>query len=472
MPMNNPSAVSGAWTAANRWGIPAVLRKPQAQMASPPTVSTSTSGSTIASRREYSISSTGDASFPYASASANSTVNLAAGIQVYNPVTTNAAGTAFQNQSCRYLIDFEGTDIEFVNQSSGGAYWIKINDEYIDPVGVTLSADAVVRNIKVTFSARTACRIEFISYFLGLSKVNVDITAGIAPAPIRGPRMIVVGDSFNGTPTSYPRVIADMFGFDDVWNSGVGGTGVVATNSGASQSFEQRFAHDVLAFRPTICWVVGSVNDNSSTPALVSAALFRMRAAFLAAVPNGLFMWSPNVSNGASWTAINQTNIRDTVKAAFSGLAQTAIPDPTCMPISTLDTVPSGTLYASPSIGAGTLQIYGQQNIGGYPQPGGIIKIDDEYLECKTSAFGGSISGRYVFNVTLDGVTKQAHAAGAAWTQVGSSYISGGGSVANPSGYGSSDVYRISAADIHPTFAGQLAFGKALANQAQRAIYP
>src|SRR5260370_38729020 len=58
-------------------------------------------------------------------------------------------------------------------------------------------------------------------------------TDTIQPAPVRGPRVIVVGDSFTegagGTSqvNGWVQVFADALGWDDVWPSGAGRTGFV-----------------------------------------------------------------------------------------------------------------------------------------------------------------------------------------------------------------------------------------------------
>ena len=468
MPMNNPSAVQGAGI---RLGIPAALERPQRAMASPPTVTTSTVASQISGGRVYPMWRTGNSSFPYVGASVLSSVTPAAGAQVIGPITVNAAGTTFTNQSFRYVMNFDGTTLEFQNQSAGGAYWIKINDEYIDPAGTTLAADATNRWIKITFAARTQCKIEWFGYGLDVSAIFVDATAGLYPAPIRGKRIIMLGDSFFGSSSTPSRVVADMLGWNDVWNNGMGGTGVVSTNGGANQSYEQRFAHDVLGYTPDIAWVVGSVNDDAATPADVSAAILRMRNAYIAAKPQGLFVWSPNASNGPGQWTINKNRIRWGITAALAGLQNTLVVDTLEQPTYTQNVLPAATLQTASIIGATSLKVFGQALQGGFPQIGGCIRIDDEVFEVKDCAFGGTSGGNYLFTVTIDGTAKAAHAAGAAWTTVGAPYITGTGSAGNPSGYGSSDVYRISNADIHATFAGAVAMGIALANGLQRATY-
>jgi hypothetical protein len=455
-------SVSGAAWASF---FPRALNAPHRQMASPPAVSTSTSGTQVAGGSQIPIWTNGNASQPFAAGqSFLSRVSAAAGAQVLGPVSVNAAGTTFQNQSLRYLINFDGTEIEFKNQSAGGSYWIKVNDEYIDQAGTALPADSANRWIKVTFSVRTQARVEFVSYGLDITEINVDPTAGVSPAPIRGPRMIIQGDSFNGTAQSYPRVIADMLGWDDVWNSGMGGTGMIATNGGLNKSYEQRLARDVIAFAPDVFWQVGSVNDNGATPENFVAAAQRCRSAYLEAVPRGLYVWSPNASNGpCTWTA-NQIAIRRAMRTAMRGLPNTLIVDPLELPIATRGVVPSATLAANVAVGATSIQVMGTQSQGGYPPPGSVIQIDSELFEIKSGAFGGTVGADYKFTLQIAGAAKSTHAAGAIWTLCGASYITGAGSAGTPAGWGNSDLYRISTGDLHPTTAGQRAFAAALAN--------
>ena len=446
------------------------LNAPQKAMASPPTVATSTAGTTVSGGRQFPIWSSDSASFPFINASALTFAAPAMGAQVLTPVTTNASGSARQNQTYRYVMEFDGTDIEFENQSAGGTYWIKVNDEYIDPVGTTLASDAIVRNIKVTFAARTACRIEWISTTLALRSVYVNATAGLFPGAVRGPRCIMMQDSFGASSGCVQRVVADMLGWDDVWSSSVGGTGLIATNAGAAQNFGQRLAADVLAYSPRVLWVVGSVNDDSLDAATVAAALLDLRNRFVASNPTGIFVWSDNASNGPSSWIITKNLKRNACKAALSGLQNTYVVDILEAPIYTRDANPSGVLRNAAAVNNTTLALYGQQTIGGWPQAGSVIKIDDEYLEVKSGAFTGSDAGRYYFTVQIDGAVKQAHLAGATWAEVGASYITGSGSAGTPSGFGSSDVYRISSVDIHPTVSGVVAMGKALASAASRIL--
>lgn len=471
MPMFTP-VVSGDGFTRLLLQMPDRLKPANVTMASPPTVSTSTTGTTIASGRAIPIFTNGDASYPYGGPTANPIVSAVGAALDGTTMTVNAAGTTFQDQTLHYMLDFDGTSIEFENQSAGGTYWLKVNDEYIDPAGTTLAADAVVRQVKLLFAARTQCRIEWCSYKLGVGKIYVDATAQVTPAQVRGPgRVALVGDSFLGY--NPWRVMRDMLGWDDIWCMGMGGTGVIATNAGANQSFEQRWTRDVVARAPAVAWVVGSVNDDTSAAADVAAALLRMRAAYLAAVPTGFFIWSPNALGGPNRWTTNKNLIRVAVKAALAGLAQTYVVDPLEQPLQKLPgtAAPSDTLYAAASIGATTIALYGTAQTGGYPANGAILQIDDERVEVKTSAFGGTgAGGKYRWNCTIDGALLQAHAAGATWTVVGASYITGSGSAGNPTGYGSADAYRISNADIHPTAAGANAYGKALANGLAAAI--
>ena len=447
----------------DRYGIPKNLYPINKEMSSAPTVTTSTVASQITSPRIIPMGGNGDNSFPYHDANVNplafGAVGYAGNAGDAGCVTTNSAGTTFQNQSFRYCIDFDGTEIEFQNQSAGGMYWIKINDEYVSSAGVTLAADAAVRYIKVAFAQRTQCRIEFVSYFLQLSAIRVDATAGIQPAEVRGPRCIVVGDSFNGTPFSYPRIIADAFCWDDVWNSGMGGTGFVASNS--IKTFGERLQHDVIQYAPKVAWFVGSVNDDGYDPQTVADAVLAVRNAFHAALPDSLFVWSPNAAGGAAKWTVGKNRIRKLVKAALAGLPNTIVADVLEQPIFSPTTIPSGTLKTAVTVGATSLLVYGTQPIGGYPAPGSLIQIDDEIIEVKSGSFGGS-DGRYAFTLTIDGAIKQAHSAGATWTVVGGAYINGSGRVGATTGYGSADVY-VGADGLHPSNAGQTAFGKALA---------
>jgi lysophospholipase L1-like esterase len=104
-----------------------------------------------------------------------------------------------------------------------------------------------------------------------------------------GPRVAILGDSYEGGAGSYPTggsrietagvVAAHMLGAGSIWNFGIGGTGYAAS----SYPFHTRVA-EVLASKPDILIISGSVNDGSNSYTALRDAV-RSLLASVASVP-------------------------------------------------------------------------------------------------------------------------------------------------------------------------------------------
>jgi lysophospholipase L1-like esterase len=89
-------------------------------------------------------------------------------------------------------------------------------------------------------------------------------------------RLAVVGDSFTASGgmnplfVGYVQILGDLLGIRDVWNLGVGGTGILTT--GGQLTCPQRLS-DLVAAAPNIILLACGHNDQSNSPTAVQAGM-------------------------------------------------------------------------------------------------------------------------------------------------------------------------------------------------------
>lgn len=175
----------------------------------------------------------------------------------------------------RFYFDGTTLEINFKNYSSN--FW----QVYVD--GQAIASSATQGNgtpqlaiLPITFATRAPRLIEFISGN-PLGKIRTAVTDTIwKPAPLTGPRCIILGDSYTGGTgadapgiTHWVQKFASIMGWPDTWSAGVGGSGYL--NPGTGTTFRSRVAADVSANNPDIVIVVGGHNDSTYTPAAIQA---------------------------------------------------------------------------------------------------------------------------------------------------------------------------------------------------------
>lgn len=144
------------------------------------------------------------------------------------------------------------------------------------------------------------------------------IAPGATMTGVTRPRCIIAGDSFTEGSGSilgthgYAYLLANKFGWD-VWASGLGGTGYVATNGGTRQNLTQRIAADVIAFNPDIVIHAMGINDTAGPTVATNAA--DCYDAVAAALPDCKQIvvgpWWPNAPySGSANTIANRDAIR------------------------------------------------------------------------------------------------------------------------------------------------------------------
>ncbi|HDR9003228.1 TPA: SGNH/GDSL hydrolase family protein [Burkholderia vietnamiensis] len=365
-----------------------------------------------------------------------------------------------------------GQNLELILAQNAGMYFrVKVDGQYVSLTPQASAGDSSTHYYLHAFAARARRRIDIIGHNLQFVGINTDANDTITPAEIRGPRTIFPGDSFtaasgasSGTVTGYVSAFADAMGWDDVWASGLGGTGYL--NPGAPNvTFAQRIQHDVVQYQPEIVWVVGGLNDyNGYTAAQIQAAAISLYQTILAGIPGVLLVVSPNINGGVGKMSATVIAAIAALKAAAQSVGALWI-DPTNLPFGPGQGGQNGALVFSRSAAA-TNPVFNfvPSNHGTYLIGSGATA---EMIQIKT--FSQTGAGQYT--CTMDGSLQYAHNASEPVVQVGGSYLTGSGRVGATTGYGNSDL-NVYTDGTHPTDAGHLDLGQTLASLFMNALAP
>ncbi len=290
---------------------------------------------------------------------------------------------------------------------------------------------------------------------------------------VGGPRVIVAGDSYTeGTGASYGgasgwvRSFAHTLGLDDVWASGVGGTGFVnpGINPPTTMKMLDRIG-DITNYDPDIViWAMGH-NDAGYTKAQTQAEAAACFAAVKAANPNARQialspLWGPGPASFGNGASLGVLNARDAIKDAATA-AGIPFVDLTEMP---LEAAPAtATLSSAVTTNFATLPLTAPVppgstvHIGTYPS--------GERREVTTVT--GPASG--VYTATIKPNLTNGYASGTAVTEVGQSFFTGNGKVGGTTGFGNSDIF-VATDGAHPTQAGHDALGVGIASQVAKYV--
>ncbi len=174
-----------------------------------------------------------------------------------------------------------------------------------------------------TWRQTTAIRKRTVELMIPGAMIIKGIAVGaayhVAPAPVRGPRALVFGDSLvEGSFVDFTR--GQWFhsglrrlGFDDIWGSGVGGTGYVNSGTSPRVNFLGRI-NDITDFAPDLVVVPGSTNDGSSSAATVQANVTSFWQSVRAALPKATLVAM------APWTLTSATTDQAHADAVKNGV--------------------------------------------------------------------------------------------------------------------------------------------------------
>src|SRR6478735_449857 len=202
---------------------------------------------------------------------------------VFPDTTLGAHNTRYPNTwgsppNVSFDISVTGTEIEFQYKqaaaSPSASVWYRIDGVPLTDVPTVLGMTNGGRFVQKLTWATSATRIISVdtSYApLGGVFTNTANTV-INTAPAIGPMLLVQGDSITGgsgqnTGTingTWLKRFAFAVKLRRAWNQGIGGTGYLATNGGASVTMRARIA-DISSYTPNVCIIFAGYNDLSST---------------------------------------------------------------------------------------------------------------------------------------------------------------------------------------------------------------
>lgn len=344
-----------------------------------------------------------------------------------------------------------------------GQITAKVNGQYVSLTPQAVLGTDGTRYYDLNFGSSELREIEFIAYGnLRFGAIYLSSTATVMTAPPRGPRMIVMGDSFvqdTGATNILKSMIpymADCLGWDDVWPDGVGSTGFVA-GPAPLPKYRDRIATDVIPFTPDIVMLWMSLNDLGQTPAALVAEATLLIDALRASLPNvEIIVAGPGVAKGGGFTAPNVHNQASAMAALcaakeckFINLVEQAVADDTPL-LST-------TLAASAAANATSISVTRRF------APGSTVRFSDgTHAYIKTATGGGP------YSCTIDKLAN-AQFSGATITQCGPNIWGGEGKVGSTTGFGNCDIV-VGTDGAHPTDAGHVMIGTALAYGVMRVL--
>lgn len=463
---------------ARKWQAPVALMGAPRVAATPPTISVSAAATLP--RPIYAASSSPpyvasqSAGSPFAVSRTIPAITTTGGVAfAAEPTVTSGTGNRNGYSLRQFSVLLDDSAIEILTQGAANRYYIKVDGEYLpdtlaSPATLYHSATAANQWRKIDFGTRKVRRIDVIGGGGGADTLNfcgfaINANGAINPAPIRGPRVIIQGDSFSeNTLHSWTHWFAETMGWDDVWTSGVGGTGFLANAGGGSLKFRDRLATDVAPWSPDIVIVLGGQNDlSTSAPALqVEAALYA--ATVRALMPNALLIGSCNSARGPESLSATALAARDAIRDGFISGGGIWL-DITEQPLygagahtSLLSAVAAGRA-GNTGVVTTTSGATGIPCVSTAEAPasevglriGSTVDIGTGATRERKVVTGIAFSGGkpvYAF----DGSFQYAHAAGEPVVEVGASYISGRGHAGAVTGWGTADLW-CSDDTIHPT---------------------
>lgn len=364
----------------------------------------------------------------------------------------------------------EGTRLELQIRNNQFGFLLRIDNRFLSLEPYRTTGQPFVM---LDFGSHASRRIDIISWQLAFAGVFTDTTDSIHAADLRGPRTIVFGDSFTTPDTvNWPVWFGHALGWDDVWPSGVGGTGFVADGLGTAWSLPDRVMQDVVPYRPDIVFLHAGLNDLGKDPAAVEAAAALTVTRIRRHLPAALVLGGADTAFGIeSWDA-QALEVLDAIRRGLQHAGAGWI-SPVELPLA-FGGRPIGaeaTLFAP--VVAGQPGNDGSPATVSYPngftcttatdtplanlRVGSVVEIGSgptrERVAITTTGF---VVGRLVYG--FDGAMRYDHAAGEPVREVGPCFVTGHGSGLNPSGWGNADRF-VGEDGFHYNAAGNRALG-------------
>lgn len=386
-------------------------------------------------------------------------------------ITQDSAGTQ-AGGTAQISFYHEGESLELGFHSDVDGFLVRIDGEYpaLEPIRMAGSFPFAL----FEFGERRRRRIDLFVYKTPFIEARTGPNDSLWAAPIRGPRTICVGDSFSQPAVnSWIHWFAEAMGWDDVWASGVGGTGFVKTVDGTKQNFRQRVQADVIAFRPQLVFVHGSVNDLGEDIAALRANSEDFVRQVHRALPECIVAGGMNTPFGIEYWTADMLDHADALREGLEAGGAAWI-SPIELPIARRGTAPGGNVQLLDAIVAGKAGNTGDPtqvdaftgfriasdmaNPAANLRLGATVEIGTGATrERKVLTAYTRVGGKQVFG--FDGSFRYDHPAGEPVREVGPCMVTGLGNSAVPKGWGNADLY-VGGDQYHPGAAGRLALGQ------------
>lgn len=230
---------------------------------------------------------------------------------VYSPAYPNYLYTVFKHRTSsneatapwKAEFVFDGTTLELLFKGMAGFLRIRVDGEYVNETPTLIGNTGSVYYLPVTFASRANRVITVEGQGIPWGGVATGPLDSITPAPVKRPRVVIVGDSYSegsvdgntNAVQCWVRQFGDLMGWPDVINAGVGGTGYLNPGASPRVKFRDRIQNDVIDLAPDIVIVAGGHNDTTTSNAAYTAAALQTEAtafytALRAALPNALII--------------------------------------------------------------------------------------------------------------------------------------------------------------------------------------
>lgn len=360
-----------------------------------------------------------------------------------------------------------GTRVAFPFIGNGQKVMLKVDDQYATLTPYSIPSGGSVQYLDVLFGSAGRHTIELIQSsadrFMG---AVIEATGSLSPAAIRGPKVMIPGDSFadgtaadGGTSTDQWQVFADAMQWDHVCPIGLGGTGLL-NNATTKLTLRQQLVSNVYPFAPDmVIFCVGRNDTGSLATDVYNEMLFCIddlkanlpKCALVIDQPGGY--GTPTKMSLAFWA---------THRAILSAALARSIPviGANEMPLQSGVTPHTMTLTAGASANATSLTV--SSTSGAHADA--VYESAADGIRIRAKALTGSTT------INLDGNLITAQANGTVFTQVGDCMWSGTGNVGATTSYGSSDAFVYSDG-AHMAQAGQEAAGLIKADQVMDLLF-
>jgi hypothetical protein len=375
---------------------------------------------------------------------------------------------------------YTGSEFELWFAASGVSYKIAVNDEWLADTPQSVGSTGQFY-AKYTFATSERRRIDINIANPSFYGVTTELTGSIEQAPIRGPRIIAMTDSFGeGGPSTMIDYAGAALRIDDFWTSFVSGTGYIANGNGTKKTFRQRLALDVFPYNPSVVLICGSVNDDTQTYANLYAEAIALYAEIKTGLPGAAIVVCGSASRGAgTWMAGTSNKIQCNY-AKRDACAAMNIPYFDFMDNGLPGSQPVNRLKANIAApvnawGVGGVTEIGQVlslnlddttagNLVNRPSVGSTYAIrqgtatEERFVITKVTSLTGTL-----VKLDADAPLRYAIAAGDIFTRVGNCPFTGSGYIGAAKGWGNSDI--ASSDGTHPAAYGHLIYGGWLANK-------